>query len=898
MNIMSSLEEDERFPAICHEKENCDPLSDTGPPDESQKQSQDYDLAIEEVRTRFDEEAATEKQIEDAVTFQDIGNHDLPDLRPPTITHPDESSKDIDESPKQSIEFQDHNLDIQEVTAKFDEETSDADWKHAVTFSATNEDSATRTRSTDDVDSDKCGGETSMNNQYQPFCKEQQITLSPEINNLLKTQEISPLAVPFHYGFERIIREFVDADGTTSSECCYQVKSDIEIELSSLEAVSNYLLEASLDIPISMFSFEADVRTSLIHDSDHRERNAIMADISEGQERIRIPVICPKNSPPLPLAIYVNEYITDVDLNVPLQHDDEFLACCDCLNDCKDKLNCACFLRTLDNCSEKTRENNGDLNIGYQYKRLAKPLMSGIFECNKRCKCKSTCFNRVAQDGIFCRLQIFKTLQKGWGVRTLHDIPKGTHICNYVGKVVSESYADKASKDFNNGKWRYMTLLNVGEVDKEGYEAGVIQPEPELPPVLIPFDEINVQEDSKINHEEIECPKLELSIPELKNIIPQHQNGRDDNSIESNYVLQSCDSRVIEKDENEEIMQQHLDSHSTTTLPQMSPLKTDSPSSSSRLLRSGESEDHSFVGNLSPLKEKRFGDNFISLEDHKTIVLLNKISERRSHCRLGTGRCKGKVTSFRFVKECNVSNLVSRNRDLNQNRIGRMKKSSRIIRGVVEEIASVMKVDNFTCSSPRRPFTIKSNFKTYHHKNKRGIVNMIPRRKFVNRYRKELPVWQKPYFSFKPSSRALKKTTKHSFKTVSYGKRKRILSRMNKKRNAAQTTQHSLLCFGLNVDGIDTGNVGRYFNHSCDPNLFPQYVFIDCHDLRLPQIAFFALRNIQAGEELTWNYNYEQYEHEDEQDITAGRNGRNYAKKKPTRLRCYCGKDNCSKRLC
>lgn len=49
-----------------------------------------------------------------------------------------------------------------------------------------------------------------------------------------------------------------------------------------------------------------------------------------------------------------------------------------------------------------------------------------------------------------------------------------------------------------------------------------------------------------------------------------------------------------------------------------------------------------------------------------------------------------------------------------------------------------------------------------------------------------------------------------------------------------------------------------FFNqHSCNPNLFVQNVFVDTHDLRFPWVAFYAVRFIPNGEELTWNYNYD-----------------------------------------
>uniref|UniRef100_K1Q7C1 Histone-lysine N-methyltransferase, H3 lysine-9 specific 3 n=1 Tax=Magallana gigas TaxID=29159 RepID=K1Q7C1_MAGGI len=54
-----------------------------------------------------------------------------------------------------------------------------------------------------------------------------------------------------------------------------------------------------------------------------------------------------------------------------------------------------------------------------------------IFECNKGCRCWSTCNNRVVQNGITCRLQLVKTEGRGWGVKTLLDIPKGIFICEF-----------------------------------------------------------------------------------------------------------------------------------------------------------------------------------------------------------------------------------------------------------------------------------------------------------------------------------------------------------------------------------------------------------------------------------------------------------------------------------
>lgn len=57
------------------------------------------------------------------------------------------------------------------------------------------------------------------------------------------------------------------------------------------------------------------------------------------------------------------------------------------------------------------------------------------------------------------------------------------------------------------------------------------------------------------------------------------------------------------------------------------------------------------------------------------------------------------------------------------------------------------------------------------------------------------------------------------------------------------------------IDATKFSNLGRFLNHSCDPNCFKQRVFCD-HKSRLPRIAFFALRDIPPYEELCYDYGY------------------------------------------
>ena len=81
------------------------------------------------------------------------------------------------------------------------------------------------------------------------------------------------------------------------------------------------------------------------------------------------------------------------------------------------------------------------------------------------------------------------------------------------------------------------------------------------------------------------------------------------------------------------------------------------------------------------------------------------------------------------------------------------------------------------------------------------------------------------------------------------------------------------------MDAKSWGNIGRWFNHSCSPNIFVQNVFIDTYDLKFPWIAFFSLHAIKAGTELCWDYNYTI-------DSVKGRV-----------LYCHCNSANCRGRL-
>lgn len=86
------------------------------------------------------------------------------------------------------------------------------------------------------------------------------------------------------------------------------------------------------------------------------------------------------------------------------------------------------------------------------------------------------------------------------------------------------------------------------------------------------------------------------------------------------------------------------------------------------------------------------------------------------------------------------------------------------------------------------------------------------------------------------------------------------------------------------IDAGSTGNIARFINHSCEPNLFVQCVLSLHHDVKLARVMLFAADNIPPMQELTYDYGYAL-------DSVSGPSG------KIKQMPCYCGAADCRKRL-
>nr|XP_027188964.1 histone-lysine N-methyltransferase SUVR4-like isoform X2 [Cicer arietinum] len=86
-----------------------------------------------------------------------------------------------------------------------------------------------------------------------------------------------------------------------------------------------------------------------------------------------------------------------------------------------------------------------------------------IKECWSKCGCGKQCGNRVIQRGITYNLQVFFTSEeKGWGLRTLEDLPKGAFVCEFAGEILTiGELHERNMKCTENGKSMYPILLDA-----------------------------------------------------------------------------------------------------------------------------------------------------------------------------------------------------------------------------------------------------------------------------------------------------------------------------------------------------------------------------------------------------------------------------------------------------
>ncbi|CAH1785968.1 unnamed protein product [Owenia fusiformis] len=168
----------------------------------------------------------------------------------------------------------------------------------------------------------------------------------------------------------------------------------------------------------------------------HKPTRLLHRDVSCGKEATPIPCVNGSDSENFPQDyMYLVANVETIPMNInkivtSIQY-------CKCRDECGSPL-CVCGRNSIKCWYNKDGRLSDDFNM------IEPPL---IFECNKACACWSSCRNRVVQNGITCRMQLFKTVGRGWGVQTLLDIPRGSFICEYVGELIPDAVADEREDD-------------------------------------------------------------------------------------------------------------------------------------------------------------------------------------------------------------------------------------------------------------------------------------------------------------------------------------------------------------------------------------------------------------------------------------------------------------------
>eukprot|EP00731_Ephydatia_muelleri_P023685 Em0015g1268a len=490
---------------------------------------------------------------------------------------------------------------------------------------------------------------------------------------------VSPLSVPLLMGWERIEVQQSAADFNGPISVFYV--APCKRRLRSMEEVEGYLFSVGMDtgqfgLKISQFSFDPLVVVrSYVYDSKEAGAKVFISDISKGLEAR--PVMCVnENDEEMPVEF---EYIAQHTAERVMCKDDGFLVSCSCVDNCTNRSKCECWQLTMEESKALGQEPRH--SVGYVHHRLKREQYSGIYECNARCSCGPRCSNRVVQRGLQHRMQVFKTRDRGWGLRSLDDIPKGTFVCTYIGHVYSEEVGNELGTRDGDEYQAELDYIEVMEHRKEGYESDVV------------------------------CSSEEDSEDPLSDSV-------------SAYSVQSVASTRLRL--------RRSSSHCSALLDSLS---------------SGE-EEQSVVGS--------FLDDLTTPSMVSAKTLAADVTTRSSE-----GSSNKSLTT-----------------DLQAASVG----------------------SSLSSCSPCPPRTLHM---------------------------------------------------RHYFQE-----------------------DHTYV-----MDAKRRGNLGRYINHSCSPNLFVQNVFIDTHDLRFPWVAFFARKRIKAMQELTWDYNY----------VVGSVEGK--------RIDCRCGAINCRKRL-
>ncbi|XP_042297054.1 histone-lysine N-methyltransferase SETDB1 isoform X2 [Sceloporus undulatus] len=664
----------------------------------------------------------------------------------------------------------------------------------------------------------------------------------------------NPLLIPLLYDFRRM-----NARRRINRKTGFHViyKSPCGLCLRSMAEIERYIFETDCDfLFLEMFCLDPYVMVDRKF-QPYKPFYYIM-DITKGKEDVPLSCVNEIDNTPPPQVAYSKERIPGKGVYINTSW--EFLVGCDCEDGCRNKSKCACHQLTIQAtaCTPGAQINP---NAGYQNKRLEECLPTGVYECNKRCKCNpNMCTNRLVQHGLQVRLQLFKTQNKGWGIRCLDDIAKGSFVCIYAGKILTDDFADKEGLEMGDEYFANLDHIESVENSKEGYESeakcssdssGVNLKDDE--------DENTGSEDQEESNEDSSddnfCKDEDFSTSSVwrsyatrRQTRGQRENGLSETASKDSGLARQvsseepapCKPPISEETSKNKVASwlssntmsdgfQDGDSRPSFRLPE-----TGAPSKA----ETTESEKTGTLGfpgkEASGLEGAMTGKKKEESEDHSKSAQGGNSSRvygynpnpsipegvRRPLTKTALHQNRRQLDSQQGAKDdiLMLSSSTDSDGDNGRGTAGQAQGNTNdsddiqtISSGSEEEPTAEEKKNSFSRLGPvKRQVAVKST---------RGF--------------------------------ALKSTHGIAIKSTNLASGETALVR----RNTRQFYDGEESCYI--IDAKLEGNLGRYLNHSCSPNLFVQNVFVDTHDLRFPWVAFFASKRIRAGTELTWDYNYE-----------------------------------------
>lgn len=112
---------------------------------------------------------------------------------------------------------------------------------------------------------------------------------------------------------------------------------------------------------------------------------------------------------------------------------------CGCLTECDPAL-CTCQAVDIGSGEQMTAYEFRDGKV--LLKESIIDCQAMIYECWSLCPCLSSCINRLTQLGRQVRLEVFRTYNRGYGLRTLDPILQGQFVDFYCGEVITCKEAD------------------------------------------------------------------------------------------------------------------------------------------------------------------------------------------------------------------------------------------------------------------------------------------------------------------------------------------------------------------------------------------------------------------------------------------------------------------------